>query len=184
MLKYPFRKFEVEYLFFDLCNTLFDASTAKQEDLEHYGDVLRSYRERKKWVPFAVPESLQEIKPFLNTKSGINHLRETGYKCIILSNFPAHISLDMLAREEITVDGIVPLEACKTYKPDFKAYWNAIRLWNTTPDNFGMVTANKHFGDLEAAEILGMVPLLIHDDPDNGQPKFETLMHLAEYLER
>ena len=74
---------------------------------------------------------------------------------------------------------IIPLETIKTYKPNPACYTFAQQLCGVERHEFAMISANKSFGDIEAALALGMGAQLIRN-PDTP----ETILDLVRLLMR
>lgn len=81
-----------------------------------------------------------------------------------LSNGPAPLIAAMSRNAGIVWDLIIPLELVGSYKPHPDAYRAALKIFpQFQPHQFMMVTANPGFGDLEAAETLGMATKCIRN---------------------
>lgn len=166
---------------FDVCNTLLDADSADAEALADYCDQIAPWRhehlEPLAWRPLDLPESLAAMEPFPDSARAIERLRQVGLTCVTLSNWPLGFQIRALRNAGIVVDGIIPLELCQAYKPDrgfLAPYKLAIEILGFAPHEIAMVSANRTFGDLEAAAELGMRPILIRD-PLSDFPTLESL---------
>jgi FMN phosphatase YigB (HAD superfamily) len=158
----------MKILLFDLVGTVFNMSSAREGDLSYYGHQISDWRDPVKarqaiWVPLNLPQSWEILPPHLESKAAINVLRSSGkFRCVTLSNLPIRLQIEMSANAGINWDFMVPLETSRVYKTHPAAYLSATRLFGTRPaDDFVMVTANQTYGDLEAAERLGMHTVLI-----------------------
>lgn len=163
----------MKLLAFDLFGTIFDVRNgAKREDLRSYGEQIE--RNMAKWEPFDLPDAWADLPVFSDAVEGIQKLRKRFF-VVTLSNAPAYLQMRMLDKAGISVDGITPLELFGVSKPVTDAY-AALEMWGVPFADCGMVTANKDFGDLEAAKHYGMRPLLIRGE------EFPTLLDLEAGL--
>lgn len=171
----------VKALAFDVCNTLLNAGKADAGELAAYCDQIAPWRhehiEPLAWHPLDLPESFAAMEPFDDSARSMDQLRKCGLTCVTLSNWPLGLQIRVLRRAGICVDGIIPLELCRAYKPDrgfLAPYKLAIEVLGLEPHEIAMVSANRTFGDLEAAAELGMKPILIRD-PLSDFPTLESL---------
>jgi HAD superfamily hydrolase (TIGR01493 family) len=167
-LKYP-----IQVVAFDLFGTVFDVSQVPREELQHYGDTIR----KSTWEPFVWPAAWERMPPFPDSRDGLLELHHNGYFVVALSNAPLALAMRMIKNAHLHFDAIIPLEAQRIYKPRTPCYTFARQLLGVSREEFLMVSANKHFGDLEAAQSLGMQAQLIRHE---GHPA--TITELADLL--
>lgn len=173
----------IKVIAFDAFGTLFNMEGVPEQQLRDYGDHLRKFYLTKHWTELKFPTSWIGLPAFPDVKEGIARLMNK-HICVLLSNGPADLLHAMLGHNGIVTDGIVPLEAYRTFKPDLSAYVTVCQLWKVIPCEVMMVTANEHFGDLEAASILGMAPRLIrHEELQAREYKtYKDLNALADAM--
>jgi 2-haloalkanoic acid dehalogenase type II len=157
---------------FDVFGTVFDLSGVPREEVRSYVAHVRA----DTWSPLNLPASWENLPPHPDAVEGIAMLRR-HHTVVTLSNGPMYLLAHISKRAGITWDAIIPLEAFKVYKPHPRAYETVLDLFRVPPRDVLMVTANKDFGDLEAAEKLGMQAQLIRD---GDGPK--TITELAESM--
>jgi FMN phosphatase YigB (HAD superfamily) len=159
----------IKYIFFDLFGTILDVSNI---DLKPYVKQLSD----PVWKPLDLPFQWRYLRPFQDVYDSFDRLREKGYTLISLSNCPIWLQTQICQRREFVFDAAVALEAIKKYKPNIECYKHALELFRIdNPTEAMMVTANKTFGDIEAAKSLGMKTGLIRH-----QDGFANLLQLAE----
>lgn len=164
---------------FDVFGTLINMEGVPREELEAYGEHIR----KPVWYPLVLPESWKTLKPFDDVADGLYDLEKLGAYCVTLSNAPAAFQVDLWDNNWLYagsgINFFVPLEMLGVFKPNSEAYNSLLRLFpDVRRDEFCMVSANKHFGDLEAARSLGMKAVLIRGDTGID------VSHLAEMAER
>ncbi len=180
----------MKILLFDLVGTVFDMSSARPADLSFYGQQIKDWRDQTtsraaQWSPLILPKSWEILPPQPDAKDAIAALRASKrYRCVTMSNLPIRLQVEMSANAGIDWDFMVPLEAARVYKTHPSAYLFALGLFGNRPaSDFVMVTANRTYGDLEAALNLGMKSALIdrhlETPPDAA---FYSLTNLAESL--
>jgi FMN phosphatase YigB (HAD superfamily) len=154
---------ETKVLAFDIFNTLVDIKQARPQDVKAYGRHLDMYAVTKEWRPLVFPDYFKHLPLFHDVWNGLDRLRQ-GFYCITLSNAPISLQIPLFNRNKLHMDFLTPLEFYRTFKPCIDAYAFLPKLLGVVPAEIMMVTANKTFGDLEAAERLGMTPMLIRDE--------------------
>lgn len=169
-------------LCFDLFGTVIDMANVDRDELRAYGDFLAEWRRSRQWLPLELPESWATLPAFHDARDGLELLAEKGYRCVTLSNAPLPLTRAMLRHNDLTFAGIVPLEATGAYKTDPACYTFACALWGVPPCDAAMVTANRTFGDLEAAAGIGMRPILIRDSTPCPADHYPDILALAESL--
>ena len=168
----------IKLIAFDTFGTIFDTSQAGDGEVAAYNRHMESCRDFDSWRPLRLPDSWKTLQAFPDVKPGLAQLRSLGYRCVTCSNGPAPLLHEVSKHNGLVWDGIVPLEAARVFKPDLRAYLHVCRVWNVSPAEVMMVTANRTFGDLEAAEMLGMQPQLIRDE----QARTKDVMALADLM--
>lgn len=148
---------------FDIFGTLVSMEGVPREEMEAYGNHIR----QPEWSPLVLPNSWRRLKAFDDVSVGFGRL-QCDYKTVVtLSNAPL-MTQDWLIYHnglDDRTDLIVPLELIRVFKPNIEAYKCLFRLFpDIKPEEFCMVSANKHFGDIEAARSLGMKAVLIRGD--------------------
>lgn len=169
-----------ELALFDTYNTVYSMATAKRAEIEAYADHLRRFRETGVWQPLTLPDSWRKFNAWSDALIAMRMFQKSGCRCVTLSNGPIDHQLDLARRSNLIWDWMVPLEAYHVYKPDPRAYLAAIGLMKVDPRRTVMVTANKDFGDLEAAEQLGMQTAWIDrkgQDPEQKAPTNLVELH-------
>lgn len=148
---------------FDLFNTLVDLNRSHSEDVKQYANHLRKYQETGEWQPLDLPKSWANLRAFPDVKPGLERLRKK-FICVTLSNGPVHLQIDILRHNNLHLDYIIPLEAYRVFKPAISAYQVVDQLIPVDYSEIMIVTANKDFGDLEAADKLGMQKALLRHE--------------------
>jgi HAD superfamily hydrolase (TIGR01493 family) len=171
----PFDKSAVKVLAFDLFGTVFDVADVPREELRAYGDTIRA----PEWQPFIWPKSWETMPAFPDSKFGLRALQAYGYYTVALSNAPLALAMRMIAHADLAFNAIIPLELIETYKPNPACYTYAQNLCGVERHEFVMISANKSFGDIEAALGLGMGAQLIRNP---GMPA--TILDLVRLLQR
>lgn len=156
---------------FDVFGTVFDLSSACKDDLRAYANHIS----KPEWTPLALPKAWENLPPHIDSAQGIEMLRER-YCVVTCSNGPLGLLAKMSKNAKISWDAIIPLELNKVFKPNPKAYMTICEVLGVAPEDVTMVTANRHFGDLEASSALGMKSQLIRDY------ECPTIIHLAQIL--
>lgn len=168
-------KSRVKVLAFDLFGTVFDVSDVPREELQAYGDTIRA----PEWQPFVWPKHWEKLPAFPDAEFGLRALQALGYYTVALSNAPLALAMRMIANAELDFNAIIPLETQQLYKPNPGCYTFAQTLCGVEREEFAMISANKSFGDIEAALSLGMHAQLIRN-PDMP----ETILDLVRLLTR
>jgi len=159
---------------FDVFGTVFDLSGVPRAEIRAYARHIR----QPEWSPLKLPASWERLPAHPDAAEGISRLREK-FLVVTCSNGPLGLLARLSKFNGISWDAIIPLELNKVYKPDHRAYLTVCSVLGAPPAEVAMVTANKEFGDLEAAMALGMRPVLIRHP---GQPM--TIVELAKQLEQ
>lgn len=159
-------------IFFDCFGTVFDMSSVSKDIMKYYSKILKS----EVWEPLIFPKYFETLPAHPDSAEGIQLLRKK-YMVVTCANGPLGLLAKMSKHNGISWDAIVPLEMNKVYKPNPEAYLSVCRILGVDPAEVMMTTANKTFGDLEAAEKLGMKPQLIREE---GYPK--DIISLAKEL--
>lgn len=164
---------------FDLFGTIFDLSETPKEEIRDYGQQLSYFYKTGNWIPLDLPSSWYKLKAFPDVKEGLEILRSKGYSVATLSNAPIGLTYHMSLHNGLQWDVIYPLEIAKIYKTDRMAYESFCENLKLNPSDVTMVSANKEFGDLEAAkESVSMNGALIrHEDAE-----FKDLIEFANSL--
>lgn len=158
---------------FDLFGTVFDVSRTPRDELRAYGDTIRD----KVWRPFVWPKTWERLPPFADSRMGLIRLQQLNHFVVALSNAPLALSMRMILNAELRFNAIVPLETIQKYKPDPACYEFAAKLCGVPHGEFMMVSGNKDFGDIEAAQKLGMRAQLIRNEGHPG-----SIIDLAKQL--
>jgi 2-haloalkanoic acid dehalogenase type II len=158
---------------FDVFGTVFDLSSVNRLEIKDYVSHIRG----GVWEPLELPESWYTLPAHPDAKEGIERLR-TKYQVVTLSNGPVRLLTRLSKHNNISWDMIIPIEMKKVYKPKAGAYYTVPELMGVLTSEVLMVTANKTFGDLEAASRCSMKPCLIRD-PDGS---YANIVELAEAL--
>lgn len=158
----------------DVFNTVVSCEGLDQELIQAYGAHIK----QDKWSPLMMGEEWERLPAFHDSKAAIDRLRDNFF-VVTCSNGPLKTLSRLMKYNEIWFDAITPLELGQCFKPRDGAYRTLFNAYSVEPKNVVMVTANREFGDLEAAERLGMRGVLIRDH----RGECRDLMHLAEMLE-
>lgn len=168
-------------LFFDCFGTLFNMENVPKEDVAAYVKQVKA----PKWQPLCVPVSFLSIRPHDDFVDGMIRLRKR-YEVCAFSNSPEWLTRHILESDEnvsaackgTIFNDIIPLEACRVYKPRpeamaFAMGWRQLRV----DDRPLVVTANPTFGDIEMSRSFGIDSIVIR----HGFPN--DLFELADYLD-
>jgi 2-haloalkanoic acid dehalogenase type II len=166
----------IKVIAFDVFGTVFDLTAANRADVKAYVDHVHA----DDWAPLTLPPSWYELKAHDDAKYGLKWLRE-DYQVVTCSNGPIELLTKLSKKNGLSWDMMIPLEMAKVYKPKLEAYQLICSLMGVKPCEVAMVTANKTFGDLEAAMHLGMLPILIRDK--SAERFIPDLMELARIME-
>jgi 2-haloacid dehalogenase len=149
-------------IYLDLFNTLVPFRDVPRDERQGYADQLEAFHTTGVYKPLVLPESWGRLSAYSDVFVGLKRLRER-FLVATLSNGPARLQARILNFNRLGVDAVVPLEHARVYKPDDRAYRFALDLLGVAPAEAMMVTANRTFGDLEAADRIGMRKALIRD---------------------
>lgn len=163
----------IKVIAFDVFGTVFDLASVPREEVKAYVAHIKA----PEWQPLELPVSWFDLKAHPDAKEGLELLRRR-YTIVTLSNGPIRLLTELTKRNDLSWDAIVPIEMARVYKPRLEAYWTVPKLFRCMPSEVLMVTANKTFGDIEAAHSLGMKAALIRD-PDGCA---KDIIDLAEKL--
>jgi 2-haloacid dehalogenase len=163
----------IKVIAFDVFNTVFRLDGRPKQEVYDYGDHIK-----KKWEPLKLPVEWETLPAHDDAAEGIARLRKK-YMVATLSNGPLGLLAKVSKHNNISWDAIVPLELGQVFKPSIGAYMLFVEVLGFKFDEVMMVTANKTFGDLEAAQILGMKPQLIRDSREDCP---QTIIELATQL--
>lgn len=163
---------QLKVIAFDVFGTVVDFSSADREQVREYVRVTRL----PAWQPLHLPQSWAWLPPHPDSRWGIERLR-SKYAVVTCSNGPLGLLAKLSKNAGIDWDAIIPLELNRVYKPRPDAYRTVCEVLDVLPSEVLMVTANKTFGDLEAAQSIGMQSVLIR-----GAEGLQSIIELAELL--
>lgn len=149
----------IKIVAFDVFNTVFNITKEHHNDVREYNKHVRS----DGWQPLQLPKSWETLEAHPDAKDGIDALRQ-NFTVVTMSNCPMDLLVKLSKYNNISWDAIIPIEMNKVYKPNLEAYKCILQLFQVKAEEVAIVTANKTFGDIEAAQILGMRPILIRKD--------------------
>lgn len=152
-----FNPSKVKLVMFDLFGTVIDMEGARYEDLKAYEDHIKN-----PWAPLTLPEEWLELPPYSKNFDFINWNIKYKIPVVTLSNAPASFQIKYLTKWDLSFSSITPLELFERFKPDLFVYQMAAKLYGVPHENCLMVSGNKHFGDIEAAQKLGTQSCLIN----------------------
>jgi FMN phosphatase YigB (HAD superfamily) len=166
-------------LLFDTIGTVFDMSKTKDEDRHAYGAHITAYSGSDAdhpWQPLILPKSWRKLPVHPEVRFALQLLRS---RCTIVtcSNMPLDMLLAASKHNGLSWDAIVPLEMFRKFKPTLSLYKDVLDALDFKASETMFVTANKDFGDLEAAEKWGMMPQLIR-----GESEMRDLQVLANRI--
>lgn len=167
----------IKVIAFDVFGTVFDLSGVPRSEIKAYADHIR----KPEWSPLHLPASWEKLPAHDDARRGIERLR-ARYTVCTMSNGPLKMLANLSKHNEIVWDAIVPIEMKRVYKPNPAAYETICELFGVGPEEVMIVTANEKFGDLEAAEKLGMMRSLIRCPDSKWNPAIPTINDLAENL--
>lgn len=144
---------------FDVFGTVFDLSKVERSEVKAYADHIR----KPEWSPLKLPTSWETLPALPDSREGLEMLRER-FIVVTMSNGPLGLLSKLSKHNGISWDAIVPLEMKRVYKPNPAAYLTICDVFDVQPSEVMMVTANEHFGDLEASRAVGMTPKLIRTE--------------------
>lgn len=153
---------------FDVFGTVVDFSKVDREDVRAYARHIR----KPEWSPLHLPAAWEHLPPHPDSVEGIARLRQKFF-VVTCSNGPLGLLAKLSKNAGISWDAIIPLELNRVFKTDPRAYLTVCEVLGVAPADVLMVTANKTFGDIEAATTLGMQAQLIRGD--SGVPSITAL---------
>lgn len=162
----------MEVIAFDVFGTVFDLSGVDREEVRAYVRHIR----QPEWSPLRLPASWETLPAHPDAAEGIALLQRQFF-VVTCSNGPLGLLARLSKRNGIVWDAIVPMELNRVYKPNPRAYLTVCEVLGVYSEEVTMVTANKDFGDLEAAAALGMKAALIR-----GDSVLKTIVDLARQL--
>lgn len=145
---------------FDCFGTVFDMREFPRELIRDYADHVR----KDVFEPFEFPVVWMALKAFPDAADGIAALQAAGIDCVAFSNGSADLIWSLGAANGIKWSGVIDMVEHGVYKPNAGAYSIPSKHLGLPPSEIAMVTANKDFGDLEGAEGVGMLPVLIRGE--------------------
>lgn len=157
---------------FDTFGTVFDLSGVDRQDIRDYAHHIR----QPEWSPLHLPASWEKLPAHPDSREGIERLRQR-FMVVTCSNGPLGLLAKLSKHNGISWDAIIPLELNRVFKTNPRAYLTVCEVMGVEPSDVLMVTANKDFGDIEAAHALGMQAQLIRNP---GCP--QTIIELADQL--
>lgn len=159
-------------LFFDVFGTILNLDEVPKTELHDY----LKHIQQPVWSPLELPEHWKKLPAHPDAYLGLRQIA-SKYRVVALTNAPLHLTVDISRHNDLQWDAIVPLECIKNYKPDLECYIYAMKLLGVTSQESVMVTANRTFGDIESAKVLGMHTYWI--DRNGGK----TLYDLVAWLD-
>lgn len=166
----------IKLIAFDVFGTVFDLSGVPRQEIRDYAAHIR----QPEWSPLVLPKSWEVLPAYPDSPSGIALLRSLGFMVVTMSNGPLGLLAKLSKHNRVSWDAITPLEMRRVYKPNPTAYMMLCDVYDVKPAEVLMVTANEKFGDLEAAEALGMNTAWIRTNP--AGPK--TIIEFADGLSK
>jgi HAD superfamily hydrolase (TIGR01493 family) len=164
---------KIEAVVFDLFGTIIDMSGVPESEMRHYGRTIRD----ESWSYFHFEPAWNRLPAFEDAGEGLAALWCDGLIRATLSNAPIALQMGLNRHNQLDWDALIPLEAIRVYKPKPAAYEYARYLLHLEPWQILMVSANKDFGDIEAARAQGMHAKLIRGDSD-----VRGILGLREYI--
>ena len=149
----------------DLFNTFLNMGAVPKEELVAYGTHIKPWRypNPPEYKVLTLPDSWRKLPAFPDAKIGLDFLRR-NHIVVTLSNGPVDLQKDVCAYNGLEFDNYLDLSKRKVFKPHLDAYKTVFDYYDVEPANVVMVSANKNFGDIEAAESLGMRGCLIRHE--------------------
>ena len=169
---------EIEVVAFDTINTVFCIDDLPGWCMDYYAAHLHQYHEVDGvYKPLNFSKEWNTLAAHWDARGGIDRLRKR-FLVVPLSNMPVANLARVSRRNGIHWDATPDLSTRKVFKPNHDAYPIVWQTLGVMPHQVLMVTANKDFGDLEAANDLGMQSVLIRDP----EAPFRTIIDLAARL--
>lgn len=171
-------------LAFDFINTIVDVKkVATGKELDQYAYHLHHCNYTGVWYPLELPYSWVGAPIFDDVIPGLYGLRNLGYTLVAFTNAPAALTIQWISRNSLPFQDIFPLEALKVFKPNQEAY-NLLRDYYRVPHReTTVVTANRHFGDIEGADRAGMRAQLINRSNYENCVSPTSLTQMVDILE-
>lgn len=170
----------IKAIFFDVFGTLLDMGSVQateegRAELRAYGEHLAEFHRTGVYKPLVLPERWRELPVFPDVAAGFDRLVD-HFWLHTFSNGPVELTSAALRNGGLSCHAPIDVSLAMGFKPAKWIYPWACGLLNSAPSECLMVTANKHFGDLEGARACGMQAQLIRGEecPD--------LIALAERL--
>lgn len=148
----------IKVVAFDVFGTVFDLSGVPRKELKAYAAHIR----QPEWSPLVLPSHWERLSAHPDSAEGVNRLR-SRYAVVTCSNGPLGLLAKLSKYNGVQWDAIIPLELNRVFKPNPAAYLTVCEVMGVAPGEVLLVTANRTFGDLEAASALGMQAQLIRD---------------------
>ena len=167
----------IKALLFDVLGTVVDLSIADKSDILAYANHIK----QDVWQPLTLPSYWEHLPAFIDSAVGLDILRKK-FTVVTCSNPPLGFLLRLSKNNGLNWDAIVPLELARVYKTNPAAYQHVADTIGLKPHECLMVTANRTFGDLEAANSIGMPSMLIDRKGETGS-EVQTLFSLARRLQ-
>lgn len=166
---------------FDCFNTVFDMASVPLVSKTSIADYVANSLDKMgdEWKRFQPPEAWYQLRAHPDARAGIMALRRK-FMVATMSNGPVDLLTHISKANGIDWDMVTPIELKKVYKRRPEAYLTLCELFRVKPQEVLIVTANPTFGDVEAAQSLGMCYSIIR----NGLPGYATdIIDLAQKLD-
>lgn len=164
----------INTVLFDCFGTVFDMSETPKAEIADYVAHVR----KEDFTPYTFPESWYALKAHPDAEEGIWHLRyNCNFRCVAFSNGSSELIKAISDANDIRWSGIISPAAIQAYKPNPRAYEQAVRMMRVPAHKCLMVTANPTFGDIEGAAGAGMQTCVIR----HGFPN--DIIELAEVID-
>lgn len=173
---------KIKLALFDTFNTVYNMGACKRSEIEGYARHLKDFRETGVWKPLRFPKNWYTLIGH-SDHPAIHAIRNDGVICATLSNGPVDLQVSLARHNGINWDFIVPLEAYQTFKPMSRAYMAAKNCFpEISYDECLMITANKEFGDIEAARALGMEAIWVDRKHEQENYPINDLWCVRRYI--
>lgn len=146
----------IRVIAFDVFGTIFDLSNVDKQEIRDYIAHIK----QPEWTPLHLPDSWARLPTHDDAYHGLQKLRGS-FSVVTCSNGPVPLLVKLSKNNGIEWDAVIPIHMNRVYKPNPKAYLTVCEVMWVQPSEVLMVTANEKFGDIEAAEALGMRAALI-----------------------